>query len=67
MTRSAQFFRQWSAPLVIALTTAFGLFSALLSEGGVWWVLSWIALSLPLLVVLRYWPVRRLFNRKPPL
>jgi len=29
----------------------FGLLSALLGEGGVWWGLSWIALSLPLVVI----------------
>jgi hypothetical protein len=43
--------RIWRWPTVLALLTVFGLLSALLGEGGVWWALSWIALSLPLLVI----------------
>jgi hypothetical protein len=43
--------RVWRWPTVLALLTLFGLLSALLGEGGVWWGLSWIALSLPLLVI----------------
>ena len=31
----------WRWPLVLAGLTLFGLLSALLGEGGVWWVLSW--------------------------
>jgi hypothetical protein len=30
----------------------FGLLSALLGQGGIWWVLSWIALAVPGLTVL---------------
>jgi hypothetical protein len=30
----------------------FGLASALLGEGGWWWALSWMALTLPLMVIL---------------
>lgn len=48
------FTRQWGWPLGLALLTLFGLMSALLGEGGIWWVLSWIALGLPLLVALRH-------------
>jgi hypothetical protein len=40
----------WRWPLVLAGLTLFGLLSALLGEGGVWWVLSWIALATPLIV-----------------
>jgi len=29
----------------------FGLLSALLGEGGLWWALSWIALAAPLLAI----------------
>jgi hypothetical protein len=36
----------WRWPLVLAGLTLFGLLSALLGEGGVWWVLSWAALWL---------------------
>jgi hypothetical protein len=41
----------WRWPLVLAGLTLFGLLSALLGEGGVWWVLSWIALAVPLLAI----------------
>jgi len=40
----------WRWPLVLAGLTLFGLMSALLGEGGMWWVLSWIALATPLVV-----------------
>lgn len=40
----------WRWPAVLAGLTLFGLLSALLGEGGVWWVLSWIALATPLVV-----------------
>jgi len=42
----------WRWPLVLAGLTLFGLLSALLGEGGAWWVLSWIALAAPLLTIL---------------
>ncbi len=44
--------RVWRWPALIATLTSFGLLSALLGEGGIWWVLSWIALTIPLLVIL---------------
>jgi len=40
----------WRWPLVLAGLTLFGLLSALLGEGGVWWALSWSALATPLIV-----------------
>jgi len=43
--------RVWRWPVLLAALIAFGLLSALLGEGGVWWPLSWIALSIPLAVV----------------
>jgi hypothetical protein len=45
------FRRIWRWPVVLAALTLFGLLSALLGQGGIWWGLSWIALSIPLLVV----------------
>ena len=42
----------WRWPLALAALTLFGLLSALLGEGGVWWALSWIALAMPLLTIL---------------
>lgn len=48
---TSQFTRVWRWPLLLALLTMFGLLSALLGEGGVWWALSWIALLTPLGVI----------------
>jgi hypothetical protein len=45
-------FRQiWRWPTVLAVLTVFGLLSALLGQGGIWWALSWIALAAPLGVI----------------
>lgn len=44
--------RVWGWPLGLGASSTFGLLSALLGQGGVWWVLSWIALAVPLLVIL---------------
>jgi hypothetical protein len=43
--------RIWRWPIVLALLTAFGLLSALLGQGGIWWILSWITLIIPLVVI----------------
>lgn len=40
----------WRWPSVIAALSTFGLLSALLGQGGIWWALSWVALAIPLLV-----------------
>ncbi|HCX16570.1 MAG TPA: hypothetical protein DHH36_06680 [Afipia sp.] len=40
--------RIWRWPTAIAFLSILGLFSALLGGGGIWWVLCWIALALPL-------------------
>ncbi|ABD07966.1 hypothetical protein RPB_3270 [Rhodopseudomonas palustris HaA2] len=47
------FRRQWSWPVVLAALTVFGLFAALVGEGGIWLVASWVALSIPLLAIMR--------------
>jgi len=49
--------RPWRWPLGLAIVTLFGLLSALLGQGGAWWVLSWAALSTPLLTIV--WCVMR--------
>ncbi|SJZ44193.1 hypothetical protein SAMN02745126_01076 [Enhydrobacter aerosaccus] len=41
----------WRWPIMLALLTVFGLLSALLGEGGVWWPLSWLALASPLVAI----------------
>ena len=54
MTKSRthhSFSRIWRWPSVLAMLILFGLLSALLGQGGIWCGLSWIALALPLLVV----------------
>lgn len=49
----------WRWPIILAVLMAFGLLSALLGQGGVWWVLSWIAMVIPLLVIAASWQKRR--------
>ncbi|MDE1146447.1 MAG: hypothetical protein PW843_07465 [Azospirillaceae bacterium] len=45
-------FRQvWAWPVALGVLTVFGLLSALLGEHGVWWVLSWVTLAAPLVVI----------------
>lgn len=41
----------WGWPIGLAMLTTFGLLSALLGQGGVWWLLSWTALAVPLVVI----------------
>jgi hypothetical protein len=48
------FIRQWGWPIALALLTLFGLFSALIGQGGLWWGLSWVALAAPLLTGVRH-------------
>ncbi|WP_407155290.1 hypothetical protein [Bradyrhizobium sp. STM 3557] len=43
--------RIWRWPVVLAALTTFGLLSALLGQGGIWWGVSWIALAIPLMVI----------------
>ncbi|WEQ51796.1 hypothetical protein LV478_14985 [Komagataeibacter oboediens] len=49
----------WPWPIALGLLTIFGLLSALLGQHGIWLALSWVALSIPLIVtvacVLRAW------------
>ncbi|HWB50402.1 MAG TPA: hypothetical protein VG651_14925 [Stellaceae bacterium] len=51
--RHRGFVGMWGWPLSLAALSLFGLLSALLGQGGVWWLLSWIALAVPLIVILR--------------
>ncbi|WP_213774030.1 hypothetical protein [Bradyrhizobium sp. dw_78] len=52
--------RVWRWPMVLAVLTVFGLLSALLGQGGIWWALSWAALASPLVVILAcVWMRRR--------
>ena len=50
----SSFRRQWLWPIVLAAVTVCGLLAALVGEGGIWWALSWLMLTVPLLVIARY-------------
>ena len=64
MTRRRSIFAgQWRWPIGLALLTLFGLLSALIGEGGIWWWLSWAALAMPLLVTAYH--LRRAVRGRP--
>jgi uncharacterized membrane protein YkvI len=48
---SKQFNKVWQYPIWLGLVTILGLCSALLGT-GVWWVLSWMTLIVPLTIVI---------------
>ena len=54
----------WRWPMLLAVLTVVGLLSALLGEGGPFWFVSWIALSLPLLAIVL--AVLRSFSHRAP-
>jgi hypothetical protein len=43
----------WRWPAALAVLTICGLLCALLGQTGAWLVLSWLALALPLLLIVR--------------
>ena len=45
--------RVWKWPIVLSALTIFGLLAALLGQDEAWWIASWIALGVPLLVIAR--------------
>ena len=47
------FYHIWKVPLLLTILTLAGLLSALVGT-GVWHVFSWVALSIPLLVCIRF-------------
>ena len=49
----------WRWPAALAVLTVFGLLSALLGQGGVWWWLSWVALGTLLAAILYFVLTRR--------
>lgn len=65
--RSASYLRVWLWPILLAALTMVGLLSALLGQHDVWYWVAWIALSIPLAVILRHvaraWHFHE--NRKP--
>jgi len=51
--------RVWTAPLWIGVISTVGLIAALLSDDGLGDYLAWLALGIPVAVVLWYTPPRR--------
>jgi hypothetical protein len=51
--------RVWTAPIYIGVLSTIGLIAALLSDGGLGDYLAWLALGIPVAVVLWYVPPRR--------
>lgn len=51
--------RVWTAPIYIGVISTVGLIAALLSDGGLGDYLAWLALAIPVAVVLWYVPPRR--------
>ena len=58
------FRRQWKWPIVLGVVTVFGLFAALIGEGGRWSALSWLLLAVPLIVIAYYSTTRRTVPRE---
>ncbi|HWV65661.1 hypothetical protein [Chitinophaga sp.] len=52
------FIRLWGKPLLIALLSLAGLIAALVGD-GVWDVFSWIALALPVIIIIRRYYFQR--------
>jgi hypothetical protein len=53
-TQHRSFWRMWGWPIVLGLLTAFGLISALFSDGGWGDKLAWVALGIPVAVCAWY-------------
>lgn len=49
----ASFRRLWGVPLLMAVLIVFGLLAALLGTGA-WHILSWIALLIPVGIIIRF-------------
>lgn len=56
------FIRIWGWPIVLGLLAAAGLIGALVSDRLWASILALGGLGLPLVLILRYWPLRRLFD-----
>ena len=54
IARRRSLLRVWRWPALVAALTLFGLLAALLGHGGIWQILSWAALAIPLLLVLYF-------------
>lgn len=61
----ASFIRIWGWPILLGMLTAAGLVSALVSEARWASVVSWIGLGLPVVVILRHWPLGQISKPNP--
>ncbi|SKB81059.1 hypothetical protein [Dyadobacter psychrophilus] len=52
------FWKVWGTPLIIAVFSMIGLLSALTGD-DLWDVLSWLALGIPVAVMIRFVPWRK--------
>lgn len=57
--------RIWTAPIYIGVISMIGLIAALLSDDGLGDYLAWLALAIPVAVVLWYTPPRRAQKQEP--
>ncbi|MDR0262862.1 MAG: hypothetical protein LBJ04_06515 [Sphingobacterium sp.] len=48
------FLKLWGMPMLLAVLSLFGLIAALLGD-GLWDYLGWLALSVPLFLVIRHY------------
>lgn len=53
----------WRWPAVLAVLTIGGLLAALLGQQGVWLPVSWLLLTIPLLVIIGSWHRRQTGRR----
>lgn len=49
-----QFWHIWTIPLLIGIVSLSGLITALVGD-DIWDILSWLTLSIPLLIIARFW------------
>ncbi|MDR1935867.1 MAG: hypothetical protein LBS49_09885 [Candidatus Accumulibacter sp.] len=62
-SRHSPFWRVWFWPLTLAVSSLAALIAPLVSDQGWAWTLSWSGLSLPVCFTLRFWTLRRWFDR----
>jgi len=52
-TKNYHFNKTWGMPILLAVLTTIGLLLAIMGT-GLWHILSWIALSIPLYIMIKY-------------
>lgn len=54
MATNNSFIKLWGMPIVLGVLSITGLIAALVGD-GIWDVLSWIALAIPVIVMIKYY------------